>query len=136
MDGLDVDISKDGDIWARAPFFLRGVWVPEYLAKHLDVVDMFFALGVPQIAYMFLSNGTRPAFSLPSAIARHTRKPALCPARSKRAVRFRSLTLSEPTMLPQADHLEIYFHSDSSNNEWGVKLYVYGIMQVHERRER
>ena len=26
--------------------------------------------------------------------------------------------------------MEVYFHSDSSNNDWGVKLNAYGILQV------
>lgn len=30
----------------------------------------------------------------------------------------------------QANTMEVHFHSDSSNNDWGVRMYIYGIMQV------
>lgn len=26
--------------------------------------------------------------------------------------------------------MEVHFHSDSSNNDWGVRLSAYGVMQV------
>lgn len=26
--------------------------------------------------------------------------------------------------------MEVHFHSDSSNNDWGVRLSAYGILQV------
>lgn len=47
------------------------------------------------------------------------------------ALKFRDACFVVLFLLPrQADHVEIYFHSDSSNNDWGVRLYAYGIMQV------
>lgn len=33
-------------------------------------------------------------------------------------------------LVSQANTMEVHFHSDSSNNDWGVKMYAYGIMQV------
>ena len=53
------------------------------------------------------------------------RKPDLCRS---------SLLPFLPLLDSQADHMEIYFHSDLSNNDWGVRLSAYGIMQVRDTR--
>lgn len=36
----------------------------------------------------------------------------------------------------QANTMEVHFHSDSSNNDWGVRLSAYGIMQVQLKKNR
>lgn len=41
--------------------------------------------------------------------------------------------LSPPPLLfsvSQANTIEVHFHSDASNNDWGVRMHAYGIMQV------
>jgi hypothetical protein len=35
----------------------------------------------------------------------------------------------DPMTIP-ADHCDITFHSDGSQNDWGVKITVYGVMEV------
>ncbi|CAM9143892.1 unnamed protein product [Scytosiphon promiscuus] len=41
-----------------------------------------------------------------------------------------------PPLMVEANTMEVYFHSDSSNNDWGVRMSAYGIMQEPNAHQR
>ncbi|OWZ23507.1 HECT E3 ubiquitin ligase [Phytophthora megakarya] len=45
-------------------------------------------------------------------------------------------TGDRPPLYIEDDSFEIYFHSDSSNNDWGFKLYAIGIFKEEEKSPR
>ncbi|CAN0181713.1 unnamed protein product [Pylaiella littoralis] len=41
-----------------------------------------------------------------------------------------------PPLMVEANTMEVHFHSDSSNNDWGVRLSAYGVMQEPSSHQR
>lgn len=43
--------------------------------------------------------------------------------------------VSVPPLYIDSDHCCVHFHSDGSNNDWGFKLYIYGIMEEPSKEQ-